>query len=324
MNIGIVIPTGPGRKENLDIVLSSIRGQNLDIPIVVAADGRKAYDEVHSGIVISVDIISADKHEPGKEPPRNYGARFLEQLYPGIEWVWFLDSDVYLEPGSVDAVLEHLDKKRIICGYYNWLNKRGGQAEQDYRMNMFEEFGPDDVLEYHLGAALANFSGNLVWPLDEFKRVGGFHPGLSAGRVDDGELGVRAATYGIGTSFLFENKGHHIYHDVDGARVRRINTAEVPLINQWHPYIQELGIVPRDLDGKRFNYICECGEEVNTLEMWSHYLAHEEEPNLELPDKVCKNTGIYKPNCSCLDCNDEKFLNFAPEEIRNKLWNQDA
>lgn len=293
--LGAVIPAGAGRRDNIELSLEYLAAQSgLDeecLDVMLVCDGPQAWEECRSVKTpapgLNLNVVGMDKHEPGQEPPRNLGLRMLCTLKPSIEWVWFLDSDIVLEPGALHAFREALDGREpdgVLCGPYDWgepglreLVPRGDPriALDDYRWEMFDENPPDVKLRYHLGAALANFSGNLVWPVEEFRRTGGFHMNLTAGRVDDGEYGVRAAVNGVASSFVGQARGLHIWHPVNLDWVLATNTREVPLINQWHPYIEGLGVIPVEEDGIRLNMICqECGEEINTLAIWDHMATH--------------------------------------------------
>jgi hypothetical protein len=286
MNIGVVIPVGPGRRSNVDRVLDSLYGQvglsRDKLPVILVCDGEQAFVEC-SAIKgprrrLAVRTVGMDKHTLGKPPPRNVGVEVLRGAFPDVSWVWFVDSDVEMEPAAYCAFREAIEideAPRVLCGQYDWRAPDGGVGMAEYRADMFSEYSPAETLRYHLGAALANFSGNLVWPIEEFERVGGFHSNLTAGRVDDGELGVRASVHGVGTSFVRDAIGHHIWHPVDTQRTAEINAREVPLINEWYPFIQQQGIILKPEDGVRLEMLCsECGETVNTLKMWGHVLGH--------------------------------------------------
>jgi hypothetical protein len=305
--LGVVMPVSAGRRDNVELALEHL-GRSTGIAeherlvITVVCDGADAWEECKSLSPppgTRLDVVGMNKHTPGHEPPRNFGLRTLTEMLPVIEWVWFLDSDVIVEPGALEAFRDALDGREpdgVLCGPYDWgepglreLVPRGNPriAIDDYRWAMFDEHGPEEKLRHHLGAALANFSGNLVWPVKEFQRTGGFHINLSAGRVDDGEYGVRAAVNGLATSFVAQARGLHVAHPVNMEWVLATNTREVPLINEWHPYIEQLGVIPVHEDGIRLNMICqECGEEINTLAIWDHIATHRnaDPAYLTLPD----------------------------------------
>lgn len=277
--IACVIPTGRGRIDNLKIVLDSLAEQKYNpLEIIVVCDGFTVPGELHE-YSPRVTFMEMPKHKPGEEPPRNVGVRNLESW---AKYVWFLDSDVFVVPESIEAIWKAVNNQpeRIICCPYDWLapgqrdwknwtNLR--QELPDYRWSWFKENPSSKIFYNELGAALANFSGNLVWPRKLFQKVGGFHPDLSAGRVDDGELGLRACSHGIGTSFCRGARGFHLWHPRNEMTIRELNKKEVPKIQAWHPWVKEKGLVVSHEDGARFNRICGvCGEEINSLLWWEH------------------------------------------------------
>lgn len=274
--VSVVIPATQNRLDNLDRVLQSLGEQTYPIDrITVVCDGwvpRTPFDYYgQEGYAISIN-----KHEPGQEPPRNVGVRWTDM---DSNYVWFLDSDVIVGPDTLEAyyrafcVTRAFDK--VMIGPYEWMppgkTEPDRELRNDPRWDMFGRFTNKSVFQNNLGVALGNFSGNLVWPKHEFKRIGGFWWQLSAGRVDDGELGIRAAAMGIPMVLVPEARGWHIAHEVNAQWVFETNAREVPMINERHPYIEEQGLIVRDHDGKRFNIVCKnCGEEINTLDIWKH------------------------------------------------------
>lgn len=223
---------------------------------------------------------------PGEEQPRNVGAMWVK-THTESNYVWFLDSDCIPVENALEAydyafTLAPFD--RILIGPYGWMPK--GKRELDYeikdnyRQPLFDEYGPEVTFEDNLGVALANFSGNLVWPLDEFLRVGGFWNEIHHGRCEDGELGIRAAAMGVPMAIVRDAKACHLWHEgcnpASGApsatsHKLKANERDVPMINNRHPYVQEQGLVVSDRDGKRFDQICpRCGEHINSVLYWNH------------------------------------------------------
>jgi hypothetical protein len=128
-----------------------------------------------------------------------------------------------------------------------------------------------------LGCALGCFGGNLLWPIQEFKYVGGFHNELSHGRVEDGECALRAAAAAIPMSLVREARGWHVAHPVDVHRTAELNRREVPLLNSWHPEIQDKGFLLVERDGARFDFKCPepgCGLQMNSHDYWNHVASH--------------------------------------------------
>ncbi len=223
--------------------------------------------------------ISIRKHSPGFEQPRNVGVRSLPST---CNHVWFLDSDCLPIPRCLEFYREAFEYTpafdRILIGPYHWMPKGHRKIDtkivNDPRMDLFKEFDYDSIFCFKLNIALACFSGNIVYPINEFKRVGGFWNELHMGRCEDGELGIRSSAMGVPMSVVPKAVAYHMGHDVNSAVVYKKNKRDVPMINERHPYIQQEGLIVVDRDGKRFDVKCGCGEQMNTLEIWSHKCSH--------------------------------------------------
>src|SRR5690606_22612890 len=121
----------------------------------------------------------------------------------------------------------------------------------DPRAEFFKEFDPTYTSVGEINFALANFGGNIVYPREEFKRVGGFWNDLSAGRCEDGEMGLRCASMGVPMCAVPNARGWHLDHPVNHQWKLDTNAVEVPMINERHPWVEEEGIIVVDEDGKR-------------------------------------------------------------------------
>jgi hypothetical protein len=298
MNTGVVIPVGPGRRENLDAVLRSLALQTVRPRIVILiCDGEEAWLPEDPGILHAVPgvplaILRAPKHEPGMEQPRNLGARLMTDLpkqderFAGITHVWFLDSDVIVGSNCLEtfeqAMLQYpKDAQPILIGPYDWLAPGsrlpyGDVGKQDDRWASFNANPPWEARTRDLSMGLACFSGNLVWPVDRFVEVGGFWNELHHGRCEDGELGLRAVAMGIPIAMVGKARGWHLDHPRNMGWIAETNAIDVPKIRDRHPW-RELGeggeeLFVVDEDGKRFNVRCRCGAEFNTAEIWNHQL----------------------------------------------------
>jgi GT2 family glycosyltransferase len=209
----VVIPVGPGRKENLDMVLRCLARQTMvPVGIVVIGDGEGS---LGGGVAWGGPIVVQErpKHEPGMEQPRNVGARIAERTFHGIDHIWFLDSDVIVEPDCLLRFAEAsfaADEPRVLIGPYDWLPP--GKREPDHSLHndprwpAFNE-PPSVVHRGELNVGLACFSGNLIWPLLDLKRIGGFWDELHHGRCEDGELGLRAVACGVPISYASLARG---------------------------------------------------------------------------------------------------------------------
>ena len=292
--IGIVIPVGPGRQANLAQCLLGIAELRrpiipLDlIGVVLVGDGVEM-DELIATVPLALrsrtGVLGLPKHKPGMEQPRNQGVRYLRGRWPEATHAWFVDSDVVLEPGALDAMGDALDgwaEPRILVGPYDWLPEtwrpetgvgwpsRSG-VRNDPRWPMIEANDPSHVFRGDLSAGLACFSGNLVWPIGEFQRIGGFWSEIHHGRCEDGELGLRAVAMGIGISMVSGARGYHLWHpiDVDAAIAR--NERDVPMLNERHPWVEGADVFMVDRDGKAFDVRCSgCGKLIPTIGWWAH------------------------------------------------------
>lgn len=280
MKIGVVIPVGPGRAENLTLVLGCLRDQMRWPDAIVVVEDGPALEGVITGInqdEIPFLQIKAPKHEPGMEQPRNIGVRMMRERWPDIEYVWFLDSDVIVMDHCLveleEAILDG-DEPRIVVAPYDWLpagvREPMLQLHNDPRMPSFDQYGSQDTLRNDLAAGLACFSGNLAWPLSEFVRVGGFWSEIHHGRCEDGELGLRAVAMGVPITFAPAARGWHLDHERNTSLAMEWNARDVPMLNERHPWVERGAVFMVDRDGKAFDVRCKCGAVVPTIGWWQH------------------------------------------------------
>lgn len=286
MKVAAVIPVGPGRLENLIEVLASLRSQTrLPDAVVIVEDGPALDGVSFQGLDLATSlIVHTAKHEPGMEQPRNIGTRVAEAVW-GVDHVWFLDSDVVVDTDcleELETALERGPQDRIVVAPYDWLAPGLRPTSQgrvppewygwnnDPRWEQFRASPPERVYNADLGAALACFSGNLLWPVSEFKRVGGFWNELHHGRCEDGELGLRAAAMGVGISFASAARGWHLWHPVNHELAVARNARDVPMLNDRHPWVQGAGVILTDRDGAAFDVRCRCEQTIATIGWWDH------------------------------------------------------
>lgn len=281
-NVGVVVTVGPGRRENVELMLQHLVRLvgKLPVCVVLILDGPEVETPVWPASPFPIHAVRlAERHRPGHEQPRNVGVRAL-QYDSAITHAWFLDSDILVGPDALryyESANAMLETSAVLIGPYEWLpdhiREVAPEVYSDFRWPMFRErgFGP---FVADLGVALGNFGGNLVWPVAEFTRIGGFHPQLHHGRCEDGELGLRAASHRIPMALVAEARGYHLSHDINHDLAEQRNRRDVPLINAWHPWVEGQGLLVTDEDGARFDFVCECGEQVNTLLMWDHMSSH--------------------------------------------------
>jgi GT2 family glycosyltransferase len=294
METAIVIPVGGGRLDNLITCLGSISMLEPRPELVVlVGDGPEGTDVAEKALdatrhhAIDLEIVEAPKHEPGFDQPRNRGVRRVQEINVGIEHpfthVWFLDSDIILIPDAYDAYLamENFGTyEGVMAGPYDFMPP--GEREpmpryrQDVRWSAFERRDQEET-EGDLSMGLACFGGNLVWPIDEFVRIGGFWNELHHGRCEDGELGLRAVAAGVPIALVEGARGWHLWHGGEPAPkpewvqwAQGVNAIDVPKLNERHPWVQGAGLFVVEKDGKRFDVSCKCGWSGNTAEIWEH------------------------------------------------------
>lgn len=281
MKTGVVIPVGPGRLENLLQVLHSLAAQTVKPDVVaVICDGEDAAFEVEGAYPIPLAVLTTSKHTPGEEQPRNIGVRLLRDLEMGkdLTHVWFLDSDILIGPDCLEMYEQAMEMEpieRILIGPYDWMPPGVREPmpglKNDPRWVSFDQHEPFQMFRDDLSAGLACFSGNLVWPIAEFERVGGFWNELYHGRCEDGELGLRAVSMQVPISYVKGARGWHLYHDFDKQVVDERDARDVPMINDRHPWVEKGGVYVEDRDGKRFWVRCpNCRCEFPSSQIWAH------------------------------------------------------
>lgn len=279
MNVAVVIPVGRGRQDNLKLCLAYLAAQTSPPDgAVLVCDGEEARVEAPTEMPFPVAVTVAVKHEPGREQPRNLGVRLAEQMSEDFTHAWFLDSDVIVAEDALEKYHQAMSvepEPRILVGPYEWMGPGVREPQYDLhtdpRQPSFQDAYPWKIYREDLSAGLACFSGNLVWPIDKFKKVGGFWNELHHGRCEDGELGLRAVAMGVPISFVPEARGWHLYHDINYQWVIGANTRDVPMLNARHPWVEGEGLLVVEEDGRRFNARCAvCGEEFNSMLIWEH------------------------------------------------------
>jgi hypothetical protein len=322
----VVMPIGPGRVENVTRVLESLAEGAvkpklvqlvLDGPESMTEDLKNAVIPMRSALRIEA-LVTKEKHKPGLPQPRNVGARAVMRLDEGFTHAWFLDSDVIVERDCLLALewanFQDQPNQRILIGRYDWLAQGADGADEglemrDPRHEALEARSASQTFVSDLSAGLACFSGNLIWPLDRFAKVGGFWNDIHHGRCEDGELGLRAVQMGIPIGFVGIAQGWHLWHERNVAWAQEANARDVPMLNERHPWVEQRctcghnklvhdrppqgsdkfglckdctecdgftqAVFVVEEDGKRFNARCGvCEWTGNTSELWAHEASH--------------------------------------------------
>jgi GT2 family glycosyltransferase len=265
MKVACVIPVGSGRKQNLTRVVKSLAAGEVKPEIVVMVlDGPevgigKELASVCKGLPHVFITQLKEKHQPGMPQPRNVGVHYAEEKAKGLgldlSHVWFVDSDCIVGKNALaefkranraasttDAPMK-LVNERILIGRYDWL-AQGAEGPSDPiemvdpRHEALEQRDAAQTFRSDLSAGLACFSGNLVWPVEAFKRVGGFWNEIHHGRCEDGELGLRAVQMGIPIAFVGRARAWHLWHPRNLAAIELMNVRDVPMLNERHPWVE--------------------------------------------------------------------------------------
>jgi hypothetical protein len=260
--------------------------------------------------LLHIDTLALPKHEPGMSQPRNEGVRALSE---GLAYVWFLDTDCAPDPDCLMAFEWAMLQgcQRVLAGRYDWLaqgaeNPMQGIEMLDPRDESFKANSPLTVFRGDLSAGLACFSGNLMWPIAMFERVGGFWNDIHHGRCEDGELGLRAVQIGVPISYCGIAIAQHYWHPRNVALAQEWNERDVPMLNERHPWVEsrcscghqrtmhmvadhsgackdcqcegfQQAIFVVEQDGRRFDAHCSlpgCEWSGNTVEIWAHEATH--------------------------------------------------
>lgn len=279
--LGVVITVAAGRERNIKMTLDYLKEDYEVAAVMLVLDGVDVAPPESPRFHCPIYSFTATKHQPGMEQPRNLGVRHLMKDHPDLSHVWFLDSDVLVKPDTClfyRAAASKAGMDCILIGPYEWMapgvEEPQPELYNDMRWPMFRERGGERIVK-DLSVGMGNFGGNLVWPVNKFTEVGGFHPDLFHGRCEDGELGARATLLGVPMCLVPRARGWHVWHDRNEALIFQRNSIDVPKIDAMHPWIHEKGFVVAEADGLRFDYQCSvCGEQVNSALMWEHAETH--------------------------------------------------
>jgi len=292
------MPIGPGRRENVEAAIAALNEQVLRPKLLVlVCDGEDAWlDSADVYTTMPSYVLNLPKHQPGMEQPRNAGVRRVDEMrhefhdmYGDISHIWFLDSDIITLPtclAEFEMEMEAGGQEGVYIGPYDWLNP--GEREPNVEMRndpagvpppgrwgMFDEHEPGTRYTEDLSKGLGCFSGNLVWQIDDFIRVGGFWDEIHHGRCEDGELGMRAVAMGIPIGIAVNARGWHLCHDRNMDWINAANQRDVPMLNERHPWMEGRCVCGRPAEEHRqpnptqrpcHGFVPESAEEPDTCE----------------------------------------------------------
>ncbi len=243
MNIAFVVPIY-NRAENLRLVLHGLlRQTDPFFTVVVADDGStdspKAVIDEYASLL---DIKYCRQEHKGYRVSRvrNLG---VSHVRPQTTHVWFIDSDVVLNPHAVEEarllLIQH--PGIVIAGRYDWmppmrilpvdLEERWGAfvagelpplAGQDDKftgghavVGHHRHFDIRKTAQWDTGKILlctgATLSGNLIVPRTAFSAVGGFDENIE-GQGQDCDFGKMLRRAEVQMMYSSTIIGYHLYH----------------------------------------------------------------------------------------------------------------
>ena len=196
--ISIIIPVF-NRRKNLELTLYALEKQSdKDFEVIVVDDGST--DNTGNWLKKNKFPFDLKYHYMGENQgyrqckARNMGVRLSNN---SIGFV-FLDSDVLLEPDTIEKYRKHYErnKHRVVCGMYFWGSpvettkeniddfpslfketrpnipnaQPHGMQGVDIRLELFNSTTPDE-LHWKIGTYLSCFGGNLFVPRHIFMDV---------------------------------------------------------------------------------------------------------------------------------------------------------
>lgn len=117
--VGFVV-IGRNEGERLVRCLESLRTQCPDTYPIVYVDSGSTDGSVEFAKSVGADVFSLDLSTPfTMARGRNAGFKYLQQTYPNIEFIQFLDGDCELTPGWIKQALDVIQNDKslaIVCG----------------------------------------------------------------------------------------------------------------------------------------------------------------------------------------------------------------
>jgi len=198
VQLSFVIPVY-NRRANLYLILHGLIAQTCkDFEVIVCDDGSDDKPlEVLGGFEKYFPVKYYRHARDGYRVSlaRNQGVRLARR---GTTHIWFLDSDVVLNPQAVENAFRLLASRpeTVITGKYNWLRNRETTPALVMDWEAFKDVGTiadqrkgwdNDGKEVPCsGAAL---SGNLIIPMQAFHATGGFDEDMGGVGGEDCEFG---------------------------------------------------------------------------------------------------------------------------------------
>lgn len=179
---------GRNEGERLEPSLRSVLDAGLP---VVYADSGSTDGSAALARGLGVPVVELDPSRPfSAARGRNEGLAEAQRLWPGTEFVLFLDGDCILDrgfPSAATATFERHGDCAIVTGH---LSERSPESSIYNRMCAVEWHGPAGPIENMNG-----LGGIMIVRASAFRQVGGFNEQAIAGEEPD--LGVRLGLAGF-------------------------------------------------------------------------------------------------------------------------------
>lgn len=268
--ISVIIPTF-NRAQNLTLTLSAL-DQQTEAPgeVIVVDDGStdRTLDVVASFAKKLKLRYVWHPHEGFQAGlSRNEGARLARGSA-----LLFIDSDVLLEPNAMHHYnnLVKANPTAILAGRYDWMPPMAITPEDVYKrwhQIVQQELPAIDLQEPPVGIigidpraqsvsrftgqvvtkgyCLALFSGNIVYPTEQFWALGGFDEAMVGHGGEDCELAMRAEEHHYPVIFTEKPIGYHVYHSRNQAQNEIEVARNIAYIRTKHDLVA-LGVVPAE------------------------------------------------------------------------------
>ncbi|MFA5379608.1 MAG: glycosyltransferase family A protein [Dehalococcoidia bacterium] len=247
--ISVVIPVGPGRDDNLRLVLHSLSLQTYrDYEIVLVTNATSLSWVSEEYPTVSVHYVPHEKPNLASIN-RNVGVAKSHG-----DHIVFIDSDVVLCKEALSYYAEnwHNFSERVIIGPYHWLPPMAVTKKDVEEWGRLIEgtlpriphpgrhnIGRDgrscfhnspDLLFCDYPSCLSMLSGNMGISRRMYDYIGGFDEDLP--RAEDGAFGIACCAAGFQWSYDGRIVGGHLYHERDAATMA---LDPIPLIiAKWH------------------------------------------------------------------------------------------
>lgn len=179
--LGFVV-IGRNEGERLVRCLQSLRNQCSDKAPIVYVDSGSTDGSVEFAKSVDADVVSLDLSKPfTMARGRNAGWQFLQQRYPEIQYIQFLDGDCELIPGWLEQALKVMESDpslAIVCG------RRRERFPDESVYNLLAD------MEWNTPVGEAKASGgDALIRMSAISEVNGYNPAMICG--EEPEMCIR-------------------------------------------------------------------------------------------------------------------------------------